>query len=118
MLNKVIRSVAVFLLALVLSGCGGERVTKVRIRNASDKDFGDVTVYDHNFGNIKSGAVTDYQVFLMAYPDPYINLTSGTNRLKLEPAKYQGEQSLGQGQFTYVVDVKDQQITVRAEKDQ
>jgi hypothetical protein len=117
MIMLVIRPVALVLLVLALFGCGGDNATYVRVRNGSDKDFVSVMVNDNNFGDIKAGEVSEYQILPMAYPDPYVKATVGNERLKFEPAKYQGEQQLGPGRFTYAVTLQDKKLSVKSEKD-
>src|SRR4051812_6471214 len=107
MMKPIVRSAALLILLASLLGCDSNTSTYVRVRNESGADFSNVVVNENKFGDIKSGEATEYQILAMAYPDPYLSLSIGTNRLKAEPAKYQGEQALGPGRFTYVVNAKD-----------
>ncbi|MDB6121254.1 MAG: hypothetical protein JWQ71_247 [Pedosphaera sp.] len=116
-MTLVTRFVTLVLLSFTLLGCGGDNATHVRVRNGTDKDVSNVVINDNNFGDIKSGEASEYQILPMAYPDPYISLSIGTNRMKSEPAKYQGEQALGSGRFTFVVTIEDQKLRVKHERD-
>lgn len=111
------RSIVFVTLFVFTLGCDSDTATYVRVRNNTDKDFSSVTINENTFGDIKTGDASGYQILAMAYPDPYLSVSVGTNRLKSEPAKYQGEQALGPGRFSYVVEIKDQQLNVRSQKD-
>jgi hypothetical protein len=113
----VTRFLGFVLLTFVLCGCGGDSATHVRVRNGTGQDVSNVMINDNNFGDIKNGEATDYQILPMAYPDPYINLSIGTNRVKSEPTKYQGEQALGPGKFTFVLRLEADKLHAKPERD-
>jgi hypothetical protein len=117
MTTSFVRFIAFATLLLFMLGCDSDNSTYVRVRNNTDKDFSNVTINDNKFGDIKSGEASEYQILAMAYPDPYLGLSVGTNQLKSAPAQYQGEQALGPGRFSYVVDIKEQQLNIHSQKD-
>lgn len=98
--------------------------TNIRIKNNSKYNFCNV-VFDPssgpvNCGILKKGKTTCYRSFDTAYSIAYIQLFIGDKEFMLQPFDYVGEQPLGVGNFTYVIDVADYdtgKITFTVQKD-
>src|SRR5262245_36608806 len=91
--------------------------TEIRVRNDSKVDFKMVVVGQKEYGDIKSGATTDYQTWNTAYRYAYVSLLADAKPMKIEPIDYVGETPLGDGYFTYVLTIKNGRFEIRAEKD-
>jgi hypothetical protein len=104
-------------LALVLSGGLTGYTTEIRVRNDSTIDFRNVVVGGKNYGDIKRGAVTDYQTWVKAYRYSLVSLLADSKPLKIQPEDYVGETQLGDGHFTYVLTIQEGRLDIRAEED-
>ena len=103
---------------MVIVSCGRQGPTQIRVQNETDKDFQNVMVGGKTFGDIKSGGVTEYQTFNVAYSYSSVKLVAGTNRMGYYPMDYVGEKPLGRGRFTYLLTIgPDSDLTIRAKKD-
>jgi hypothetical protein len=91
--------------------------TEIRVRNDSKIDFENVIVGGKNYGDIKRGAVTDYQTWEKAYGYSLVSLLADSKPLKFQPDDYVGEAQLGDGHFTYVLTIQDGRLDIRAEED-
>ena len=85
--------------------------TNVRIENISDYDFEKVSLKPElNEGyaeEIKSGEKSCYWAFDYAYRYAYVKLEINGEEFVLQPIDYVGETKLGDGSFTYLIDVTD-----------
>ncbi|MDX1349593.1 MAG: hypothetical protein R3279_05065 [Putridiphycobacter sp.] len=83
--------------------------TNIRIVNASKYDFCNVSVNSGGtpslYGIIESGINTCYHSFDLAYAIADISLVIGDKKFTITPESYIGEQPLGNGKFTYTIDV-------------
>jgi len=104
-------------LALVLSGVFTGFATEIRVRNDSTIDFKNVVVGGKKYGDIKRGAVTDYQTWEKAYRYSLVTLLADSKPLKIQPEDYVGESQLGNGHFTYVLTIQDGRLDIRAQED-
>lgn len=91
--------------------------TEIRVRNGSDIDFKDVIVGGKMYGDIKPGALTDYQTWKGAYGYSSVSLTATNKPLRIQPIDYVGETPLGDGHFTFVLIFNQGHLDIRAEKD-
>jgi hypothetical protein len=112
------------ILILTLMTLGGSAMTlagsatEIRVRNDSDVDFKDVVVGGKKYGDIKSGATTDYQTWKTAYRYSPVTLIAGSKPMQIQPIDYLGERELGTGHFTYVLTVRGGQLDIRVERDE
>ena len=60
-----------------------------------------------NYGEIKGGETSCYRVYEKAYRYAYVNLYIDGEEYIIQPIDYVGEQPLGKGTFTYLIDVSD-----------
>ena len=60
-----------------------------------------------NYGEIKGGETSCYRVYEKAYRYAYVNLYIDGEEYIIQPIDYVGEQPLGEGAFTYLIDVSD-----------
>jgi len=97
-------------MALTLSGCSEDDRVLLRVRNSSDRDFEEVFVVSGEpltagkyFGNVPSGATSDYRPFDLAYSYGYVRVTSGGEEYTFIPIDYVGEKPLTPGSYTYVL---------------
>ena len=85
--------------------------TNIRIKNNSAYDFCNVVLNPEgrytNYGEIKGGETSCYRVYEKAYRYAYVNLYIDGEEYIIQPIDYVGEQPLGKGAFTYLIDVSD-----------
>ncbi len=85
--------------------------TNIRILNNTKYDFCNVVLDPVsgpvNCGIVKKGETTCYRSFDTAYNYAYIRFYIGDKEFKLQPIDYVGEEPLGVGKFTYVIDIHD-----------
>lgn len=83
----------------------------IRVKNVSDYNFCNVQVSPYselsNCGIIKSGELTCYRSYDVAYHYGYIRLDIGEKEFELIPFDYVGETSLAPGYYTYSIGVSD-----------
>jgi hypothetical protein len=95
----------------------GSFAIEIRVRNGTDVDFKDVIVGGKKYGDIKRGAVTDYQTWKEAYRYSSVSLTATNKPLRIQPIDYVGETPLADGNYTYVLGFNQGYLQIRAEKD-
>jgi hypothetical protein len=96
------------------------RATRVRIKNVSPYDYESLVVGKDLFGDLKSGALTEYRIFERAYRYNYVSLVINDQVLKIIPKDYVGETQLGVGYFSYLIGVEDLSrkiLSIKAIKD-
>ncbi len=85
--------------------------TNIRIKNNSAYDFCNVVLNPEgrytNYGGIKGGETSCYRIYDKAYRYAYVNLYIDGEEYIIQPIDYVGEQPLGKGAFTYLIDVSD-----------
>ena len=101
----------------VLIGCEGEETSdpspaEIRIENVSDFDYENVQVdpgtESFNFGDIPSGAFSDYHTYEEgAYRYGYVEVLIDNNTFVLQPIDYVGESFLPAGKYTYQIGIPD-----------
>lgn len=102
-------------LLLSLPGCdfpllpfGGGDV-RIRIQNASSFPFDRVDVVfpedQVSYGSIRANSASEYRDVSKAYRYAYIEVEIGGEELVLQPIDYVGENLLGSGRYTYVLNV-------------
>lgn len=95
-------------LLLTLGACiGNDGPTMIRIHNASTYDYQELEVGQHTFGDLSADGFTEYRDFGTAYHYNYVRLTIGGDEFIIQPIDYVGEEPLGEGDFTYEIDVVD-----------
>jgi hypothetical protein len=90
---------------------------QVRVRNGSDVDFKGVEVGGKKYGDIKTGATSDYQEVLeLASRYAAVSFVAGSQPMTIRPV---GEQTSGGGLFhlTYLVTIRGAQWTVAVEEE-
>lgn len=113
MKKKLLAIILAGLLLPVMQGCrkSPEGPSDIRIRNQSDKVFENVNVDtsagEHNYGTIQPGEVTEYFRFDKAYRQAHITLNADGVPYELVPVNYTYEITLGQGKFTYELNLAD-----------
>lgn len=105
----------IFTLAL-LSGCSDDNKSNavhIRLANASAYDFEQITVNtttgDVMYGDLKSGQLSDYKSFEVAYSYAFVELMIDGEVYTLQPIDYFGETPLEDGKYTYRIDANDSQ---------
>lgn len=98
--------------------------TNIRIKNNSEYDFCNVVLDPSsgpvNCGIVKKDKMTCYRSFDEAYNYAYIQFFIGDKEFKVQPIDYVGEQPLGIGNFTYVLDITDYnagQVSITVQED-
>jgi hypothetical protein len=83
--------------------------TNIRIVNGSKFDFCNVVLNptggNVNYGIIEKGTATCYRSFDVAYNYAFVSLQIGEKTFTLQPIDFVGEPTLGNGNFTYTLDV-------------
>ncbi len=83
--------------------------TNLRIKNNTKYNFCNVVVNPYsglvNCGNLKKGKVTSYRAFDIVYNYAFIQFFIGEKEFKVQPYDYIGEQALGTGKFTFILDI-------------
>ncbi len=84
--------------------------TNIRVKNNSKHHYCNVTVTGAdgtiaNYGSVKKGETTCYNIFEEAYRYAYITLYIDGEEYTLQPIDYVGEVPLAAGKFTYSLDV-------------
>lgn len=110
--------VAAIALCLLSATCAkADKSTYIRVLNASSQDFQYVGVAGKAFGNIASGAVTEYQVIPGAFRYMDVALEVGTTTMEFKPIDYIGEKPLGPGHFTLWLTITESGLNLEATKD-
>ncbi|MFK8046712.1 MAG: hypothetical protein AB8B72_14530 [Crocinitomicaceae bacterium] len=85
--------------------------TNIRIVNASKYDMCNVVINpsggESNYGIIEAGMGTCYRTFDLAYSYAYVSLQIGDETFIFQPIDYINEVKLGNGKFTYTLNVLD-----------
>ncbi len=79
----------------------------IRVENRSGVDFKGVVVDGVQFGDIKAGSSTGYQVMEHAYKYARVTLSTDSGPLAIHPTDRLGEPRLKAGSYTYVLTVGD-----------
>lgn len=98
-------------LITIFLSCSESDVNKsavnIRLANTSIYDYENIvintTTGDVNFGDLKSGSISDYKVFETAYRYAYVKLEINGNILRIQPIDYVGETPLKNGNYTYEI---------------
>ncbi|HHP7240121.1 MAG TPA: hypothetical protein ACFCUD_00525 [Cyclobacteriaceae bacterium] len=107
---------AIVLMAFVACSEEEDRVfdpegTYIRVENISDYNYENVVVNtsggDNNYGDISSGAVSDYRLFGFAYRYAFVELQIDGDTATILPFDYVGEAQLDPGLYTYRLDAAD-----------
>jgi len=112
-MQKLFIALVTVMLISVTNSCrkSPEGPSDIRIRNLSTKVFDDVFVDtsagEYNYGQIQPGKVTDYHRFDKAYRQAHITLTANGVAYEMVPVDYTYEITLGQGKFTYELNLAD-----------
>ncbi len=97
---------------LLVWGCrkkSPEGPTDIRIKNLTTQIFDSVYVDtysgDHTYGTILPADTTDYERYDKAYREAYIKLYINEVKYEFVPVDFTYEVLLGQGKFTYELDI-------------
>jgi hypothetical protein len=88
--------------------------SQIRVTNATEIDFQNVAVGNILFGDLRSGASSEYQTFDIAYRYAPFELQSNGEKIEYVVFDYVGEKPLGRGRFSYVISRKPWQAPVPA----
>jgi hypothetical protein len=91
--------------------------TDIRVRNDSALALTKVFIGRTNYGDIKSHGVTEYKPWDKAYSYATVELFADAKPLLAVAIDYFGETPLGEGKFTYVIQIVDGRISLKCEKD-
>ena len=126
------RNFAIIMFSLAAFGCQQvqpQRVslvgpTYVRVRNQSATDMLSVVFQGNRFGDVKSGALSDYQIGSFSPWEISIGLLGSTNRMQYVYLDSPGRFAYGKGRFTYVLTLHDnygsqgQHLDISLERDE
>lgn len=116
------------MLVLSAGACQDPNDVRIRIRNASDRDFDEVYVVAGGqpvtngvyYGSVDAGDVSEFRAFASAYSYAYVRVTHGGQEYAFVPIDYVGETPLSAGNYTYVLGFSKSvppQLTVSCLKD-
>ena len=102
-------SIYLLVLLCVAGSCAEPEASSsdIRIHNVSEFDYIDLTVGSQHFDSLPAGAMSEYRDFGPAYRYNYVRVTVDGSLLTLQPIDYVGEDLLGEGEFTYQIDITD-----------
>ncbi len=115
------RYTALFLISVAVFGCkqltphdvNESGPTHVRIRNESGADMLNVIFEGNHFGDIRSGALSDYQICLFLSWEISVGFPGSTNRMQYVYVDFPGRRptpgpsTLGKGRFTINLDLQE-----------
>ena len=95
-----------------ISDCGEDvSKTNIRIKNISDYYLCNVVLNPYNketnCGALNPMETTCYRAYDIAYSYAYVQIHIGEKEFIMQPIDFVGEQPLGVGRFTYLVDIAD-----------
>lgn len=94
----------------------------LRVRNASNLDFSSVFVaypgVEEQFGRVEIGQSSPFKAVNGVYPYGFIEVEASGRAYRLQPIDYVGEQPLGNGRFTYCLDVEDGDLLFELEREE
>jgi len=103
--------IVIILSIFIFSNCSEEdnfQSVNIRLSNKSDFDFKNIIVNTSTgnvaYDNLKSGKISEYKTFDMAYSYAFIELTINDEIYTLQPVDFVGEIPLKNGKYTYVLD--------------
>ena len=101
-----------------------ETKTNIRIKNASHYDFCSIKMVaadgtTANYGTLRAGETTCYNVYQEAYSYAYISLKINGEDYVFQPVDYVGETPLGIGKFCYALSIDNayKMINIKTSKD-
>ena len=80
----------------------GTNEVRIRLRNASEFQFENATFNNVNYGNIESGATTEYRVFQNQYSYGSVSITIEGEEYGWIPIDFVGESLLEDGDYTFI----------------
>jgi hypothetical protein len=93
-------------------------VSQIRVRNNSGTDFRNVKVGGHDYGNVRAGAATSYESWNGAYGYEPVSLMTAAGAMNIPaPSDHVGDPKLGEGQFTFVLSIRDDRLVSGLERD-
>jgi heat shock protein HslJ len=88
----------------------------IRIHNNSSRDFDSVEVQfpsqTEQYGPIAAGGSSDYHPVSEAYRYAYVKVTNGADEFVLQPIDYVGESLLSPGEYSYVLGLDGEQLSL------
>jgi hypothetical protein len=122
---RVVRNVLIAIIFSSVLGCKKEKLevdgVLIRIENASTKIFTSVHVNsgggENNYSNILPGRTSNYLQYTTAYRYGYIKVIASGKEYVLQPFDYVGETPLEEGNYTYVIDIESEDLTLVFEED-
>lgn len=84
----------------------------IRVQNRTNIDFKNVEVNGKQFGDIKAGASSGYQVMEHAYKYARVTLSTDSGPMSMLPTDYFGERQLRWGYYTYVLTVQEGRLQI------
>lgn len=81
---------------------------ELRLENASQLDFDDISVNNVSFGPLSAKAVSDYLPFENIYSSEFIQVEIDGEVLKLVPDTFNKDENFNTGRYKFVVDIMHQ----------
>jgi hypothetical protein len=89
----------------------------IRVENRSGVDFTSVVVNGQEYGDIRAGDRTNYHTMARAYRNASISLSTDSGPMAVRPTDYVGERQLADGNFTYVLTIRDGELLIECVTD-
>lgn len=93
------------------------RPVDIRVRNGTTRDFRRVIVGGRPYGDLRAGESSDYLRWPRAYPYSSVALLADGKPMEIVPVDYVGEPLLKEGRYTYVLEIRESDLWIRAERD-
>ncbi|QCK16603.1 hypothetical protein [Mangrovivirga cuniculi] len=107
MANKIINYLVILLILLACNDNKSPNDVNIRLKNTSRYDYKNIIVYDKEFEDLKSGALSEYQQFDIAYRYAFVELEINGSVYTIQPIDYVGETPLENGFYTYQIGAND-----------
>ena len=118
-MGNAMNSRLILILCLLFAGCsivGSDDATRLRVENTSDLNFTSVFVSfpdaEAEYGAITAGQRSRYRRVDGAYRYGYIEVEAAGETYVLQPTDFVGETPLDAGQYTYQLDIVEDNLTL------
>lgn len=115
------------LILILFAGCdainSGDNPNAVflRVANNSNINFSSVVVgfpqSEASYGTIPAGKATEYHQVDAVYSYGYVKVKADESTYKIQPIDFVGEEPLGNGYYTYKLNINKNQLTGKIVKD-
>ncbi len=101
---KTIQIIQILFIVVAILGCSDNEVitaVNIRLANASDVDFRDMTFNGEDFGDLAPGEKSEYRAFERSYSYGSVSIIIEGERFGWQPNDFVGEELLATGDYTF-----------------